>query len=134
MREIIEKDPFAKLLGMYLIEGGEGFADVGMLMAASHTNFLGGGHGGAIFALADMAFGLASNSRERIGIGIDAHIAYLRGASEGQTLVAKAREINRGRKTAVYRVEVLSEQDVIAAFTGTVHITDRPVKLAECGD
>ena len=125
LRRSTENDPFARLLDMRLVDGGQGFATVGMDVSNKHMNFLGGGHGGAIFALADMAFGLASNSHDKISIGIDAHIAYVKGVSEGDRLLAEAIEISRTRKTAVYRVEVSCEKNMIATFTGTVHVSSR---------
>ncbi len=125
LRSSTENDPFSQLLDMQLVDGGQGFAIVGMVVSKKHMNFLGGGHGGAIFALADMAFGLASNSHDKISIGIDAHIAYVKGVGEGDSLLAEAREISRTRKTAVYRVEVISEEKMIATFTGTVHVSNR---------
>ena len=39
-----------------------------MTIDARHLNFNGGGHGGAIFALADSAFGLASNSHGPVAV------------------------------------------------------------------
>jgi len=118
-------DPFSQLLNMQLVDGGPGFAVVSMKVADKHMNFLGGGHGGAIFALADTAFGLASNSHDKISIGINANIAYVKGVAEGDLLMAEAREISRGRKTAVYNVDVTCERAMIATFTGTVHVTNR---------
>ena len=47
-----------------------------MTVDARHLNFNGGCHGGAIFALADSAFGLASNSHGPVAVGIDAHITF----------------------------------------------------------
>ena len=125
LRRSTESDPFARLLDMRLVDGGQGFATVGMDVSNKHMNFLGGGHGGAIFALADTAFGMASNSHEKISVGINANIAYVKGVREGDQLVAEAREISRGRKTAVYNVDVTCGETMIATFTGTVHITDR---------
>jgi len=125
LRNSVASDPFSQLLDMCLVDGGPGFAVVSMKVADKHMNFLGGGHGGAIFALADTAFGLASNSHDKISIGINANIAYVKGVAEGDQLLAEAREISRGRKTAVYNVDVTCDKKMIATFTGTVHVTNR---------
>ena len=125
LQKSVENDPFCGLLDMQIVDGGVGFAVVSMKVANKHMNFLGGGHGGAIFALADTAFGLASNSHDKISIGINANIAYVKGVEEGDRLLAQAREVSRGRKTAVYNVDVTCEKMMIATFTGTVHVTGR---------
>ena len=47
-----------------------------MTVTPRHLNFNGGCHGGAVFALADTAFGLAANSHGPVAVGIDAHITF----------------------------------------------------------
>jgi len=65
-----------------LIDGGSGTATVALTIAQPHLNFNGTCHGGVIFALADTAFGLASNSHGVIAAGIDARF-LLRIAGSG---------------------------------------------------
>jgi acyl-CoA thioesterase len=95
---------------------------------ARHLNFHGAGHGGAVFALADSAFGLASNSHGPVASGIDAHITYEAAVRAGDRLVARAAETHRGRRTAVYRIDVVRPADGerperhVSSFTGTVFI------------
>jgi len=125
LHALLSADPYAALLGIRFCEGGPGYAVVEMDVVGQHINFLNGGHGGAIFSLADTAFGLASNSYDKISIGIDAHIAYVKGAIVGDRLIAHAQEISRNRRTAAYRVDVKSEEGMIATFTGTVHVSSR---------
>ena len=59
----------AATLGIAFRAGGPGRAEVAMTVDARHLNFNGGCHGGAIFALADTAFGLASNSHGPVAVG-----------------------------------------------------------------
>ncbi len=117
-------DPFARLLGITCVEAGLGRATVSLKLAGQHLNFNGSCHGGVVFALADTAFGLASNSHGVVAAGIDAHITYQRPARAGDTLVASAYEVSRSRKLAVYRVDVCGNaQEPISSFTGTVYVT-----------
>ena len=120
-------DPFVRLLGIECIDGGEGTATVRMRVRAEHLNFNGSCHGGAIFALADTAFGLASNSRD-VAVGIDVHITYQRAARLGDTLIARAVEMSRSRRLAFYRVDVANgDGQPLTSFTGTVYVrSDRP--------
>jgi acyl-CoA thioesterase len=120
------RDPFAQSLGIECIGGGEGQATTRLRVAARHVNFNGGGHGGAIFALADAAFGLASNSHGRLASGIEAHIAFHTGVREGDVLTARATQIARGNKLATYRVDVTRDDaTLVASFSGTVYVSAR---------
>ena len=98
-----------------------------MTVEARHLNFNGGCHGGAIFSLADSAFGLASNSHGPLASGIAAHITYQAGVRAGERLVARASEVSRSRRIAVYLIEVVRPEagggeTAVSSFTGTVSI------------
>jgi LAO/AO transport system kinase len=119
-------DAFMGHCNVELVAVGEGHATLRMAVDRSHLNFHGACHGGALFALADGAFGLASNSHDVFAAGIDAHIAYHVAAREGDVLLARATEIALGRRVATYRVDVEREDGArIASFTGTVFRSDR---------
>ena len=126
---LLERDLFAKGLGIELVSAQPGEVDVRLIVTAEHMNFLAWAHGGVIFAVADTAFGLASNSRDKISVGIDVHMAYLSGVREGDVIEAHASEISRTRRKAVYRVDVRRPADdaAIATFTGTVIVTEQDV-------
>jgi LAO/AO transport system kinase len=127
MKRLAAADPFACWAGIACIDAGPGTATVELTVAAHHLNFNGTCHGGAVFALADTAFGLASNSHGRLAAGIDAHITYQTAAREGERLVATATEVSRSRKLAVYRVDVKrADGAAISSFTGTVYVTQQP--------
>ncbi|HLX30357.1 MAG TPA: methylmalonyl Co-A mutase-associated GTPase MeaB [Casimicrobiaceae bacterium] len=120
------RDPFVRALGIECIGGGPGCATTRLRIAPHHVNFNGGCHGGAIFALADAAFGLASNSHGTTASGIEAHIAFHVGVREGDVLTARATEIARGNKLATYRVDVTRDDaTLVASFSGTVYVSAR---------
>ena len=120
------RDPFVRTLGIDCIDGGEGRATTRLRVAAHHVNFNGGCHGGVIFALADAAFGLASNSHGALASGIEAHIGFHVGVKEGDALTARATEISRGNKLATYRVDVTRDDGtLVASFGGTVYVAAR---------
>ena len=127
MRRLLGRDRHSAELGIELIEAGPGRAVVAMTVARRHLNCYGKAHGGALFTLADTAFGMASNTYDVVAVGIDAHMTFAVAVDAGDRLVARAGEITRGRRTAVYRVDI-ERQDgtMVAAFTGTVYITGRP--------
>ena len=62
--------------------------------------------------------------------GIDAHITYQQAARTGDQLQAKAVEVSRSRKLAVYRIDVTrGDGALISSFTGTVYVTGLDIKL-----
>jgi acyl-CoA thioesterase len=120
-------DPLEKLLGMECVEGGYGRAAVALRVRRDHLNFNGTCHGGVIFALADTAFGLASNSHGALAAGIDAHITYQVAVQTGDVLTATAVEVSRTRRLGVYRVDVTRQDGAaVSSFTGTVYVTAQP--------
>jgi len=123
------RDPLARALGIHCTDAGPGRAVATLTVGDKHLNFNGACHGGVIFALADTAFGLASNSHGMIAVGIDAHITYHVAAVHGDTLTATAVEVSRARRIAVYRVDVQrGDGALLSSFTGTVYVTTRPTE------
>ena len=120
------RDRLMRHLGVECVDGGPGRAAVSLAIRDDHLNFNGTCHGGAIFALADSAFGLASNSQGVIAAAIDAHITYQVAVQPGDTLTATAVEVSRSRKLGVYRVDVTRQDGaLVSSFTGTVYVTER---------
>ena len=125
---LVARDALCATLGITARGGGPGSAEVALTVDRRHLNFNGGCHGGAIFALADSAFGLASNSHGPVASGIDAHITFQTAVAAGDTLVARAVEVQRSRRIGVYRIDVVREdiggETPVSSFTGTVYIRD----------
>ena len=124
---LADRDGVCRTLGISVRAGGAGSAEVAMTVDARHMNFNGGCHGGAIFALADTAFGLASNSHGPVAVGIDAHITFQAAVRAGDTLIARAVEVQRSRRIGVYRIDVVrpdadGAQTAVSSFTGTVFV------------
>jgi len=122
-RQFSERDGFMRSLKAELVEVDRGSATVRMDVRKESLNFNGTCHGGAIFSLADFAFGIASNSYGTMAAGIDVHITYNAAARLGDTLTATAREVSRSRKIAVYEIDVRGKKaGHVSSFTGTVYI------------
>ena len=126
VERLAARDRLMALLGIECVDGGPGRAAVSLAVRNDHLNFNGSCHGGAIFALADSAFGLASNSHGVIAAAIDAHITYQVAVKAGDTLTATAIEVSRTRKLGVYRIDVTRQDGaIVSTFTGTVYVTER---------
>jgi len=65
---LFRTDPLLEQLDAELLEWHPGTAIVRATIQIAHTNFLGGGHGGVLFSLGDLAMSFASNG---YGFGAD---------------------------------------------------------------
>ena len=106
---------FARLLNMEIIEASEGYSRV-IMDCAGKLNPGGVAHGGAIFSLADQAFGIAANccGTHRVAVSVSIHyIAPAKGK-----LVAVARRVADNGSCDTYRVMVYEGERPVAEFTG----------------
>ncbi len=115
------EDPFMKALGLEAEIPGPGQARVWGVVRPEHLNLHGTAHGGFLYTLADAAFALASNSHGVRAVALSTHMEYLRAVQAGERLEAVAEEVYRGRRAALYRVEVRRDGELVAVFTGWVH-------------
>ncbi|KPD28038.1 MULTISPECIES: hydroxyphenylacetyl-CoA thioesterase PaaI [Thermus] len=113
------EDAFMRTLGLQIQHLAPGEAVVAGVVGEEHLNLHGTVHGGFLYALADSAFALASNSRGP-AVALSCRMDYFRPLSAGARVEARAQEVNLSRRTATYRVEVVSEGKLVALFTGTV--------------
>jgi acyl-CoA thioesterase len=114
------RDPYMQLLGLEIKHLEPGRALLQAQVQPQHLNIHGSCHGGFLYSLADAAFALASNSHGTPAVALSTSMQYFKAVSAGENLEAEAREENLGRRTATYRIEVRSNERVVALFTGTV--------------
>ncbi len=125
-RHHFENDRFAAANGMRLAELRPGFAKTVLTIDDRHLNSIGTVHGGAIFTLADFAFGVAVKSGGKVAPAISTNLSFLKAARSG-TLYAEATEISRSRKLSVCTVRVTNDAgELVALFQGTAYIKDEP--------
>ncbi|MEM3382823.1 MAG: hydroxyphenylacetyl-CoA thioesterase PaaI [Nitrososphaerales archaeon] len=123
--EKINSDKFSKFMGIQLLELREGYSKMAMTVTENMLNFHNMAHGGAIFALADAAFAAASNSHGQTSVALCMNINYRSPANKGMRLVAECFEESLGKRTALYRIEVRSDDGkLIALSQGTVYRKD----------
>ncbi len=131
--DCIAADNFAALLGIELVSAALGSTTLRMKVERKHINFNGKCHGGALFALGDMALGLACNSHGRLATLVDGQMSISTAVNQGDWLVAHAREVSRSRKIGSYQVQISRESDNahIALLHGTVYVLDQPVAVVK---
>lgn len=114
-------DPFMRTLGLQAEVPAPGQARVWGTIQPQFLNSWGSAHGGFLYAVADAAFALASNSHGALAVALTGHMEYVRASRAGERVEALASEVHLGRRTAVYRVDVRGESGLLAVFTGTVY-------------
>ncbi len=115
------EDKYPLSLGIEIVELSPGYCAVEMKITEEMTNFHRITHGGALFSLADTAFGLASNSRGP-AVAIQVSINYMAPSVPGESLTAVAREENITRSTGIYSITVHKQNnETVALFRGVVY-------------
>ena len=110
----IRNDAFARFLGAEVTVVAPGHSRVSLTVTEQMANFHGITHGGLVFALGDMAFAAASNSRGQVAVALNVNICFLNPSRVGDRLVAEARECHLKGPTGLYEITVVEET------TGTI--------------
>lgn len=131
----INQDPFARFLGIELLELREGYSRFAMTVGEHMLNFHGIPHGGAIFSLADAAFAAASNSYGLTAVALSVNINFLAAVPVGTRLYAEATEESLSRRTALYRLVVTTEEGTLVALCqGRVYRKQSSVVSSQTSD
>ena len=114
------KEPVASFLKMELAELSPGYARVTMKLTPQFQNFHGLVFGGIIMALADQAFGYASNSLSFPSVASQFNTHFLAGARVGDELTAECRVVKSSKRVGVSEITVTNQDGrLIAKATGT---------------
>lgn len=125
---VARHDRLVRHLQMRMEAATPEFSRVIMPLTENHKNGMGFAHGGAIFALADVAFGAAANAGRETGVvSLTSSIEFLRPGKVGP-LAAEARVVRAGNHVLSYDVCVFDgEGTLIARAMSTGFITDTPL-------
>lgn len=118
--QMIEKNTFAKTIGLEMLELREGYAEGRIPVKEESKNPLGTMHGGCLYSLADIVSGTAATLRGNYVTTVSGEFSFLRPAADTQYVTAKAQEIRFGKNLAVYRVDLVDDAGTvlgIATFT-----------------
>lgn len=113
IRKIAEKNPFAKYIGMELLEVMEGYAYGRISFEKQYENVYGGMHGGCAYSLADTLAGIAALTYGDYVTTLDASMNYLLPVENTEYVYCKAQVLRHGRKISVVRVEITNDDGTI---------------------
>lgn len=117
--KILAADRFAVTSGVELVDADVDYAVCSMRITEKHLNAAGAVQGGAIFTLADTAFGMAANTLGNLTVAINNNISYLK-STRGSVLTATAKVVSTTKRICTYEIEVKDDLgDLIAKMTGT---------------
>ncbi len=120
--ERIRSDPFSNMLGMTFEEIRPGYARVSMTVKPEMCNFHGSAQGGALFSLADAAFGAAVNAYGQTAFALTVSIQFLLPATAGMQLFAEAEELRQGRRAGFYQLTIrTSAGELVATCHAVAH-------------
>ena len=112
----VEREPFARALGMKLVDLKLGYSAVEMMYKPSiMDNIYDRAHGGAIFGLIDEAFEAACQTHGTIAVALNVNVTYVSSPAAGKLLRAEAREVTRTKKTAGYDIKVTEKEGPLIA-------------------
>jgi len=127
-KKVVDKmmsgDAFSQWLGIEVLEISIGFCKLKMKVRKEMTNGFDIAHGGIAYSIADSCLAFAANTDGVQSISIETSISHTKKVMSGDTLIAQAKEINKGGKTALYYITITNQDNIeIAHFKGTVFRT-----------
>lgn len=121
--------PLLRTLDIHLTEIGEQHAVMEVTVADKHLNYLGGAHGGLLATLVDTVcfFPRPLLPSGRMATTSNLNVHFLRPASLGERLSARAELLHLGRRTASLTVRVVNgEGELLAHGSATLMILQEP--------
>lgn len=116
-----EDDKLVSAFGIELMECRPGYGKAVMPLDTRQVNGVGIAHGGAIFALADIAMALAANSDGTLALTLNANISFLKAGTRAP-FTAEAREVSASSKVAHYEVTVTDAAgEAVARLSGIAY-------------
>lgn len=125
----VTREPYARGLGMELVELAEGFSAVEMTyVPETMDNLFSRAHGGAIFSLIDEAFETVCQTCGGVTVALNVNVTYVASPENGARLRAEAREVSSTKRTASYDIKV-SDRDgrLIATCQALAFRTGKPL-------
>jgi uncharacterized protein (TIGR00369 family) len=115
MRKYVdEHDTFNQWNGLRLTEVGDGTSTIEVDLTPNSLNSWNTPHGGLLFAMADVACGVAAvSARGEKCVTASASIDYIAAAGDTGRLTAKAHILRSGRKLCFCAAEVRDDRDTL---------------------
>lgn len=124
IRNMFNNCNVARFLGVDVYELKEGHAKGKLTIKKEHVNVFGTAHGGILFTLGDHVGGACGNTVGRKSLLIESSIQYVKGISEGDTVIAEADLTYAGKKIGRIDVKLYRENmEIVALMHMVFYIT-----------
>lgn len=117
-QEILDKNPFAAILKMELLEVEEGMAKAKIPFQQETTNVYGDFHGGALYTIADTLCGLAASTYGYYVTTVNGSIQYLKAGRNTDYIICETKVIKPGKTISVVDFTIKDEKGMLLN-TGT---------------
>lgn len=120
MKDFFDSSPFAKFMGMSLVELSKGFAKVQVTIKPEFLNWDDRIQGGVMSSILDQAFGCSINTMDRVYMAVQLSINIISTATAGEILVATSKVVHSGMSLGICEMELQNQQGkIIARALGT---------------
>jgi len=129
IERIFTRAPFMDLLGVRLVDVGEGWVETELELEERLTQQHGFAHAGVVSTLADHSAGAAATTaidQDRSVLTADYTIHLLRPGA-GSVLRSRGEVVRAGRTLIVTQADVWADGSHCARYTGTMAVVDRPI-------
>jgi 1,4-dihydroxy-2-naphthoyl-CoA hydrolase len=126
-----DQPPFAKLMGITLIEASRDKVVAEIVVREALTNRNGGLHGGAVMGIADNMGGTATFLNMPPGAGtttIESKTNFFAAVPAGDTIRAECTPLHRGRTTMVWQTRIIRGDGRLAAIVTQTQLITAPRK------
>lgn len=110
-KELLEKSPFIRFLGVELIELADTFVKGRMPFSEEYQNPYGTMHGGCLYALADTIGGTLANMSGKMVTTVDGNLKFLEPAYKTKYIYCEATLIRSGKTLITVNVEIKDDND-----------------------
>ena len=124
IRNMFNNCNVARFLGIDVYELRAGHAKGKLTIKKEHVNVFGTAHGGMLFTLGDHVGGACGNTVGKKSLLIESSIQYVKGISEGDTVIAEADLTYAGKKIGRIDVKLYRENmEIVALMHMVFYIT-----------
>ncbi|MCO4813249.1 MAG: hotdog fold thioesterase [Flavobacteriales bacterium] len=121
---MMANDKFSQWLNLSVDKIGKGLCEATCVAKSQMLNGFDILHGGITYSISDSLLAFASNSYGYKCLSIETSISHTKTVKEGEKLIAKCTEINRGKSIGIYNVDIFNEEGVLVSkFKGSVFIS-----------
>ena len=121
---MMSKDAFSNWMNIQVNAIEKGSCSLSCAIKGEMLNGFSIAHGGIAYSLADSTLAFAANSYGYQSFSIETSISHLVKVKKEDTLMSISKEIHRGKKTALYHIEIFNQnKELIALMKGTVYIS-----------